>query len=246
MSETATTTASRVIAVVRSYDAETKRFGNPRNITINDLMETEVVTLSNSIRTVATCKTWSIPLQHGGEVVFYANLVSDTTCQVIRQEIDVRAADFRKYKFHTYDENRIHFLLHPHATDNPNAEQPGYQYHGVKMKANPLSSMPSIEALADSLAATFQMTEWGVGVDVLLYRNHNDAIGWHADDTQDESVIVSVTVASPLIPRRVKIRPKSKPYQEGDEQIELLPCSGDAYVMDGTYRRESVSLCFYF
>jgi hypothetical protein len=26
----------------------------------------------------------------------------------------------------------------------------------------------------------------------------------------------------------------------------LLPCAGDAYVMDGTYRRESVSLCFYF
>jgi alkylated DNA repair dioxygenase AlkB len=218
--------SNRVVAAVSYYDAKADAFIRKREIKLQSLK------LGQS----TTSKEWSIDLKRGGRISFYANLVSDRRCSKVRSEIDTKA-QLREYEFRRFKEKRVHFLLNSKATKDVNARQPGYQYHGVKMKALPLSLMPTVESLASLFAHLFKIEDqnWGIGVDVLLYRNNRDAIGWHADDTQDESIILSVTIGSPESPRCVKIEPKTDDYKDGDERIELYPRVGDAYTMDGTY-----------
>ena len=105
------------------------------------------------------------------------------------------------------------------------------------MKARPLSSSKVIESLAFDLAQRFNIpnNKWGIGVDLIIYRNGKDSIGWHADDTQGEDVILTVIIETDE--RRIlKIRPKkgkNETYQHGDEQIDLIVKQGSAYKMDG-------------
>ena len=141
------------------------------------------------------------------------------------------------------DENKIN------KKDNPPG--PGYVYHHVKMKALPLNQAPVIESFASEMAKKLHIPnqEWNIGVDVILYRNGNDRIGWHADDTQGEDIILTVVVETNVI-RTIKIRPKrsrngrsssssgrrkDEGYQDGDELIELIVKQGSAYKMDGTF-----------
>ena len=106
--------------------------------------------------------------------------------------------DYRQYKFGPggiANEPRVHVLLAAgaNAAATEDASQaaamntaPGYQYHGIKMQAKPLSSQPEFESLSVELAAATGLpdNEWNIGCDAIVYRNGNDHIGWHADDTQ--------------------------------------------------------------
>ena len=87
----------------------------------------------------------------------------------------------------------------------------------------------------------FQL-EWNIGVHMIMYRDGEDKMGWHSDDTQGESLIISVVLEStfdiniPNHTRPVMIKNKWKDCLEkvGDEKIiRLFPCQGDAYMMDG-------------
>lgn len=60
-------------------------------------------------------------------------------------------------------------------------------------------------------------------------------MGFHADDTQKESLILTVVIESDD-KRVIKIRPKKgkkEEYVDGDEQIELFIKGGDGYRMNG-------------
>jgi len=86
---------------------------------------------------------------------------------------------------------------------------PGYVYHGVKMKALPISKAPLVQKLGKKLGAKFGTPnhDWNIGVDLIVYREGKDKIGWHADDTQGEDLILSVVIDTDER-RVIKIRPK--------------------------------------
>eukprot|EP00559_Dactyliosolen_fragilissimus_P008248 CAMPEP_0184857294 /NCGR_PEP_ID=MMETSP0580-20130426/2455_1 /TAXON_ID=1118495 /ORGANISM="Dactyliosolen fragilissimus" /LENGTH=189 /DNA_ID=CAMNT_0027352813 /DNA_START=324 /DNA_END=893 /DNA_ORIENTATION=+ len=109
---------------------------------------------------------------------------------------------YRQYTFKKiYMEPRVHVLLSSSATESPNQiSSPtvyGYQYKGVKMKPHPLSSLPVIHKLADDIARHFNLPnlEWNIGVDLTVYRDGKDGIGWHCDDSQGENIILTLVVA---------------------------------------------------
>jgi len=100
----------------------------------------------------------------------------------------------------------------------------------VKMLAHPMCDFKAIERVDEYVAEFFQ-TDFNIGVDALCYRDGKDHIGFHADDTQGEDIVVSLTVES-LCQRVLRIKPKGDACV-GDEQIDLFPCAGDDYSMDG-------------
>jgi hypothetical protein len=124
------------------------------------------------------------------------------------------------------------------------------------MKAQPITLVPAISTYAVELATMYNLPHqtWDIGVDCIIYRDGHDSIGWHADDSQGESIILCVVIAhspsssgdcdsSNISPRSVHIRPKNKythgknksknNLQEGDEEIQLYIHEGDGYDMDG-------------
>jgi len=62
----------------------------------------------------------------------------------------------------------------------------GYSYHGIKMKALPIELVPEVASYAREVAGLYGLPgdRWGIGVDLIAYRDGEDSIGWHADDTQ--------------------------------------------------------------
>lgn len=115
-------------------------------------------------------------------------------------------------------------------------DEGGYKYGRVTLESHPLNSLPVISKVADNLAFRFHTENnvWNIGCHLVVYRDGKDSINWHADDTQGEDLVVSLTVESPTDARTICFQPaNSVPLQEGDAQIELFPLAGDAYSMDG-------------
>jgi hypothetical protein len=105
-----------------------------------------------------------------------------------------------------------------------------FSFISVKMLAHPISDFKAIERV-DEYVEDLVQKDFNIGVDALCYRDGKDYIGFHADDTQGEDVVVSLTVES-LCQRVLRIKPKGKACV-GDERIDLFPCAGDGYSMDG-------------
>ncbi|GMH83199.1 hypothetical protein TrST_g5124 [Triparma strigata] len=111
----------------------------------------------------------------------------------------------------------------------------GYSYHGVKMRTLPIDLVPEFETLARDFATSFSLPNniWSIGVDLVVYRDGKDSIGWHADDTQNESCVLAVVIESEG-ERPVCIRPskKARALMDGDEEVELYVKEGDGYELD--------------
>ena len=103
------------------------------------------------------------------------------------------------------------------------------------MIAEPISKYPMMHDLYRHVCQK-QGTCFNIGVDCIIYRDGQDSIGWHADDTQNEDTVLSLIVDSDPV-RVVKIKskvPKDCEHPKiGAEEIKLFPRAGDAYVMDG-------------
>ena len=54
------------------------------------------------------------------------------------------------------------------------------------MKALPIDLVPEVASYAKELARHYNLPndEWDIGVDMIAYRDGDDSIGWHSDDTQ--------------------------------------------------------------
>ena len=161
----------------------------------------------------------------------------------------------KHYHNHNHDTNMQEDGMAIETKRETKTSGPGYGYHNVKMKALPLSLAPVVEKVAKRLANKFRLpnNEWGIGANLITYRDGSDKIGWHADDTQGEYIILTVVAQSNKEEeRRVHIRPKRQKnkapggdgngnvrhvyasYLDGDEEIELIVNSGNGYKMDGT------------
>jgi hypothetical protein len=129
-----------------------------------------------------------------------------------RQTIDGKDhTAFRKHRVQNQWEPRLQFMMHEKAMeDTVGSPQPGYSYvRSVVMKALRLAKFPVTQALSDQLEELFRCdapkdmksdenaTEKGffnIGVHALLYRGGRDAMGFHADDDHEESLIVTTIV----------------------------------------------------
>ena len=185
----------------------------------------------------------AINLNRGGKIVFHPNIINNDERETISSFMD-DCQFFRQYRTNGFKEPRVHVLLSSHAETGANTcgksndeKGPGYSYHGVSMKALPLNKAPPVEKLAARLGMEFELpnNDWNIGVDLLLYRDGKDKMGYHADDTQGEQLILTVVVETDE--RRVfKVRPKKhkhENYRHGDENVELVVRQGDGYRMNG-------------
>lgn len=121
------------------------------------------------------------------------------------------------------------------------------------MKAKPIKDYPAIHAMSQHVSQTLD-ADFNIGVDVIVYRDGTERIGWHADDSQGENRIFCLVVESSSIPeaRPLKIRCNSgysstakkgnrtERLEEGDEEVELYPMAGDGYEMDGIVQQHYV------
>ena len=181
-----------------------------------------------------------VNLHRGGQVTFYPSIIGKSDKDDVSAFMD-NCDFFRQYRINGFREPRIHVLLSSTANcgkeDNVAQVGPGYAYHGVRMKALPLQKAPPVEKIASMLGSKFQLEKntWSIGVDLVIYRDGKDKMGFHADDTQKESLILTVVIESDD-KRVIKIRPKKgkkEEYVDGDEQIELFIKGGDGYRMNG-------------
>ena len=182
-----------------------------------------------------------VHLKRGGMIRYFPRIVSEKRRDILAQ----KCRDFQEYRQYKFgpgglaNEPRVHVLLSSKAAVPMSGDYastieaaPGYKYHGIKMQAQPLSSEPVFEALSAELAAVYEFPnqEWNIGCDAIVYRNGNDNIGWHSDDTQGESKVMCIVPESPGISRPVHIRPKrnaKKILTDGDEEIQLFVRQGD-------------------
>lgn len=178
----------------------------------------------------------------GGQLVIHANMLSTSRQRAIT-DVLMECDNFREYSIQGGPEPRVHFLLHEEATNDFDGEaQPGYCYASIRMKSRPLQEMPEILELSADMQNMYPAVEgcfWNIGVNPILYRDGRDRIGYHADDDQDEQLILTVLVSSPVnVTRRISIRHrlvKTEGIQDGDEELELMLDAGDAYSMDGMW-----------
>jgi hypothetical protein len=164
-------------------------------------------------------------MRGGGSIKFFPNLVP--MVNQVAAEMKDHFKSFKQYKVRECsDEPRLHALFSGTGS--------GYGYGRVQMQGNPLSSLPIISAVAEQLAAKFHLKnrEWNIGCHLVLYRNGRDSINWHADDTQGEDTVASLTVDGQADDARtICFQPASSP-ENGDQQLELFPMKGDVYTMD--------------
>ena len=132
-----------------------------------------------------------IHLKHGGNLIFFKKIISELRCKALLNEV-IRSKLLRQYNAGTlkYPEPRLHVLL---VKDS--ILEGGYQYHGTKMKPFSIKSLPKVNNLMNHISQLFNV-EWNIGVHVIMYHNGQDSMGWHADDTQGERIVLSVVLES--------------------------------------------------
>lgn len=135
----------------------------------------------------------------------------------------------------TYDEPRLHVLCSQNASPIDSETGPGYCYKDVHMKAIQLDKIPGLETVATELAAFLGVSRWGIGVDVVVYASGADGMGYHADNSQGETIIACITLQNTEKPRPVLI----KPNDDGCK-YKLLLGAGSLYVMNADMQQHYV------
>lgn len=181
--------SDRVVATVSYYSSAAKKFIDREKITVGDLEPVKLHGTTSDFE----CLKGTIDLQRGGELTFYANLVQSPVCSEIRAEVDSSDV-LKQYRLRQHKEPRVHCLTNSLATNDEDVSQPGYIYHGVVLKSQPLSNLTKVESLANRMAKAFKVTDWKVGVNVLKYRDYKDKMGWHADGRDNGTTSSSILV----------------------------------------------------
>lgn len=188
-----TTIAHRKIGRVRRYNSQTKSYNSWEDICIPSS--------SNDDYSSNGSNEFSINLSRGGRLRFNPNLLPPAKRKKLSKAMH-NCKLFRQYSFNkVFHEPRSHVLLSSRIRsnnqdlkssrscndiDDGGTIQPGYMYHGIKMRALPLDLVPEVANYAEELARHYKLpdNQWDIGVDLIVYKDGEDSIGWHADDTQ--------------------------------------------------------------
>ena len=219
--------------------------------------EWEDITIDQATaKTVNGKKYYEAKLRLGGAIKFYPNFVDEDLCQQVETDTTTSGL-LREYKIQGAPEPRLHCLLSADKSKksevckkcqkprsaltkaNDNKKAHCYQYHNIRMKAvATIDSITSVDKISNTAAEACGLKEgWNIGCDVILYRNFQDKIGAHADDTQGETVVFCAIIASEAVAnskhdiRALKVVVKTT----GDEEFLILAGRGDAYEMDGMF-----------
>ena len=155
-------------------------------------------------------------------------------CDELLQNI-LACNNLRQYHMGHKVEPRLHLLLHEDASPMDSPTGVGYVYHGVRMKAQPFSTIEGIEQIAKQLAKEFGVVKWTIGIEVIVYASGEDSIGWHADDSQGETDIVCMTLQTANDPRQVHIKAVGKGPVGSAFRLKLG--KGSIYYMNGEMQK---------
>ena len=95
-------------------------------------------------------------------------------CDELLQHI-LACNNLRQYHMGHKVEPRLHLLLHEDASPMDSPTGVGYVYHGVRMKAQPFSTIEGIEQIAKQLATEFGVLKWTIGIEVIVYASGEDS-----------------------------------------------------------------------
>lgn len=184
---------------------------------------------------------WICVLPRGGKLTLHLNRINNDQCLALKEEIE----NCKQLK--SYNGPGIHREPRVHALASNN--EGGYQYNSTMMKAFPMNEVPVVQQFSQTLAKEHGIDDWNIGVDLLVYRSLGDSIGWHGDDTQEETIIIAAVVHTGEQIRSLCVTTNCDPT-EGDKQVEIYAAAGDMYQMDGTFQtdcsnnpRRSISHC---
>jgi 2OG-Fe(II) oxygenase superfamily len=123
----------------------------------------------------------SIPLRNGSQLTIYPRMVETEEAMKLTDEIMSRHHLFRQYRVQGFNnERRLQAQFHHKATDDFHSPQPGYRYNNqTTLKGRPLSTIPSLERLADRLKKLCKVPVWSIGATIVVYRNGRDKMGQH-------------------------------------------------------------------
>jgi len=185
---------SRVIAKIRYYDGENGKPGKLKYFTVGDCK-----TLCKDGKLALVFK-----LRRGGELRFLPGFLSPQRCRTIVEELGMDACEdytnhslLRQYRIQNQQEPRLHGLI---SCDNPipaeemeneaeeDASPSNYRYHQIVMKPfHHMSEYPKFAKMAKQAAKNARVKKWKIGCDAILYRNGNDCINFHSDNTQGKT-----------------------------------------------------------
>jgi alkylated DNA repair dioxygenase AlkB len=117
-------------------------------------------------------------MNRGGTIQFFPGICVQDVVQV-RDEIQ-NVKQFKQYKVRECgNEPRLHALF---TSSQQIAE-----------------GLPVISNFAEKMAFKFGLcnSQWNIGCHLVIYRDGKDSINWHADDTQEEDMVLSLTVDGP-------------------------------------------------
>ena len=172
---------------------------------------------------------WTCVLPRGGTLTMNLNRINTEQCLALKEEIE----NCKQIK--SYNGPGLHREPRVHALASNNGG--GYRYNSTMMKAFPLNEVPVVQQFAQTLAEEHGIDDWNIGVDLLVYRSQDDSIGWHSDDTQEETIIVAAVVHVGEQIRSLCVTTNCAPI-EGDKQVEIYAGAGDTYQMDGTFQSD--------
>ena len=134
----------------------------------------------------------------------------------------------------TYEFTKVMELLYTVTHDDPNDEMKDDNDVGDVGTADVWNSYNTFET--DTKEPIFN-----IGAHLLLYRDGHDSMGFHADNDQEESYILT-TIMAQKHARDIIIKPKPccTGTNDSDEHsveihYKLQLCEGDAYAMDGAF-----------
>ena len=112
------------------------------------------------------------------------------------------------------------------------------------MKGMSFDRMLNLKRMSDKMAVLGGVPYWNAGVNVILYRNGNDSIAYHCDDTQNEQMIGTALISACENNNRPTIF-KSKTVNQHDSKVPIIKVllhlkPGDVYYMNTDVQKEFV------
>lgn len=200
---------------------------------------TEILPGQKKGSTTAITSAVKVPeLVEDSQLTILPSFVPPTICNAMKNAL-LDSNSLRQYsRGDTWDEPRIHALYHDDATsNNMQTAGIGYVYKDVQMKAAPMDTVSGLSQFSQDFGKSLSVEKWRLGVECVLYGSCSDGMGFHADDSQGETIIAALILEdNGDQPRTVTIKPKGK-YETNYSAFQLQLSQGSVYIMNGEMQK---------